>query len=41
MLDVGTGDRIRVEGLDVEYDGDNVQVEPETSAQIRGLARDV
>ena len=28
VLDVGTRERVRVERLDVEYDGDNVQIEP-------------
>ena len=38
VLDVGTGDRVRVEGLDVEYNGDDVEVEPEAGAQVRSLA---
>ena len=34
VLQVGTSERFRVERLDVEDDGDDVQLEPETGAKI-------
>ena len=37
VLDVGTSDRVSVERLDVEDDGDNIEVEPKMGAQVRGL----
>ena len=39
MLDAWTNDGIGVERLDVEDDGDDVEIEPETSAQVRGLEK--
>lgn len=38
VLDVGTSDGIGVERLDVEDDGDDVEIEPETGAQIGSLS---
>lgn len=38
VLDVGTRDRVGVEGLDVEHNGNDVQIEPESSAEIRRLS---
>ena len=37
VLQVGTGTRFGMERLDVEDDGDNVQLEPETGAKVRCL----
>ena len=37
MLDVRTGDRVGVEWLDVEHDGDDVHVKPKPGADVGGL----
>ena len=37
VLQVGTGKRFSVERLDVEDDGNNVHLEPETGAKVRCL----
>ena len=39
MLDVGTSEGISVERLDVEDDGHNIKLEPETCAEIRALMK--
>ena len=40
VLDVGTSQGIRMEGLDVENDGNNVEVKPEASEEV-GSLRDI
>ena len=37
VLQVGAGDRFGVESLDVEDDGNDVQLQPETGAKVRCL----
>lgn len=37
MLDVGLGERVGVKRLDVEHDGDDVQVHPQLGTQVRAL----
>ena len=41
VLDVGASEGVSVERLDVEDDGNDVKLEPQTSAQIRGLMKAV
>lgn len=41
MLDIGTGDGVSVERLDIEDDGNDVKVEPEPRAQVGSLQTDI